>query len=239
MRSTNFSEFRSRTKQFINLIYSLPDVFVSEEAKKTIVRYFIQNWFESDWRGTFTRERYMDTNYDKSPLLTTNNITERLNKSIDAIQFNSHLNRTLTNLLTVTVSEFLEAHNTEVRLIEDGEIIEASHFPQKSKNIVAKGIQIYNDNEIYPASNWKETGEWKALRHDRQAVQHTDDFFTGEDTEVLEDSEDECEDVHVYESTEKLLKRMLNGDDNGDSLQVAKELIQILNSQALDMARGA
>ena len=142
MQSSNAQEFERRTRCFISLVYALPDFIVSQDIKETIVKYFIQNWFDSPWKETFTRERFMKVSYNKNPLLSTNNITERMNKSIDTIQFNIHLNRSITNLLVVVISEFLEAHNKEVELIENGEVNREQNFCLKSKIMVAKGLQL-------------------------------------------------------------------------------------------------
>ena len=65
MQSSNAQEFE-RTRCFISLVYALPDFIVSQDNKETIVRYLIQNWFDSPWKETFTREHFMKVRLNKT-----------------------------------------------------------------------------------------------------------------------------------------------------------------------------
>ena len=160
-----------------------------------------------------------------------------MNKSIDTIQFNSHLNRSITNLLVVVISGFLEAHNKEVKLIENGEVNREENFSLKLKIIVAKGLQL--KESVIPTVNYAETGEWKVPKQQRKKMEYSDEYFAGDKTDdsgtsASENSDDETGNIHM--AKQRIITQITeNSEDTESSLSQAKQLLQLLNDQAFNI----
>ena len=115
----------------------------------------------------------------------------------------------------VVISGFLEAHNKEVKLIENGEDNREENFSLKLKIIVAKGLQL--KESVIPTVNYGD---------------ETDDSGTS----ASENSDDETENIQIHMATQRIITQITeNSEDTESSLSQAKQLLQLLNDQAFNI----
>ena len=81
--------------RYIRFISHLPLEIVPDIVKNKLVTYLQQHWFTAPWKETMSAAILfrISSEFRSTPLMLTDNITERKFKELDEIDFNNIVNK--------------------------------------------------------------------------------------------------------------------------------------------------
>ena len=150
--------------------------------------YLVRQWMGNTWGNTFTAEVTYNivTDQRRNPLVLTDNITERKFKEIDDVEFNSHLNRSIADLVWTLINRTLHRECTETE--KSRKLQPKQKFRNKGKEVskAKRGIAMSKSGKVTKHSDKEDSG-WYTVCPDGQIRSYhevSDEFFLAQDEDL-------------------------------------------------------